>query len=187
MLRWIQITLPTSPVTAQLIGRTQNSSSTGAATTISQQAMLLGNRPANCNQAQMYLRTQMVQTPLNISSCLLYWYFETAWFVCPVSTFVECISSYFLTTWISFIFDQLATCLSLLFALVLLAYSNPCGNGGCSSVRPPCCHLLFTYLLSGTKLEFTPLHATRLQDVTHLEHEPCYKIKKICGKCGSGF
>ncbi|KAM9350188.1 polyhomeotic-like protein 3 [Symphorus nematophorus] len=54
------ITLPASPVTAQLIGRTQTSSSTGAATTISQQAMLLGNRPANCNQAQMYLRTQML-------------------------------------------------------------------------------------------------------------------------------
>ncbi|XP_038573545.1 polyhomeotic-like protein 3 isoform X1 [Micropterus salmoides] len=52
------ITLPSSPVTAQLIGRTQTS--TGAATTISQQAMLLGNRPANCNQAQMYLRTQML-------------------------------------------------------------------------------------------------------------------------------
>ncbi|XP_031149784.1 polyhomeotic-like protein 3 isoform X3 [Sander lucioperca] len=52
------ITLPASPVTAHLIGRTQTS--TGAATTISQQAMLLGNRPANCNQAQMYLRTQML-------------------------------------------------------------------------------------------------------------------------------
>ncbi|XP_044076970.1 polyhomeotic-like protein 3 isoform X2 [Siniperca chuatsi] len=52
------ITLPASPVTAQLIGRTQTS--TGAASTISQQAMLLGNRPANCNQAQMYLRTQML-------------------------------------------------------------------------------------------------------------------------------
>ncbi|XP_070775591.1 polyhomeotic-like protein 3 [Enoplosus armatus] len=54
------ITLPASPVTAQLIGRTQTSNSSGAATTISQQAMLLGNRPANCNQAQMYLRTQML-------------------------------------------------------------------------------------------------------------------------------
>ncbi|KAI3374783.1 hypothetical protein L3Q82_021333, partial [Scortum barcoo] len=52
------IALPASPVTAQLIGRTQTSA--GAATTISQQAMLLGNRPANCNQAQMYLRTQML-------------------------------------------------------------------------------------------------------------------------------
>ncbi|XP_063741203.1 polyhomeotic-like protein 3 isoform X1 [Eleginops maclovinus] len=52
------ITIPASPVTAQLIGRTQTS--TGGATTISQQAMLLGNRPANCNQAQMYLRTQML-------------------------------------------------------------------------------------------------------------------------------
>uniref|UniRef100_A0A667Y162 Polyhomeotic homolog 3 n=1 Tax=Myripristis murdjan TaxID=586833 RepID=A0A667Y162_9TELE len=54
------ITLPASPVAAQLIGRTQTSSSTAAGSTISQQAMLLGNRPANCNQAQMYLRTQMV-------------------------------------------------------------------------------------------------------------------------------
>ncbi|XP_076004353.1 polyhomeotic-like protein 3 [Genypterus blacodes] len=54
------ITLPASPVTAQLIGRTQASSSSAVATTISQQAMLLGNRPANCNQAQMYLRTQML-------------------------------------------------------------------------------------------------------------------------------
>ncbi|GAA6236003.1 polyhomeotic-like protein 3 isoform X2 [Lates japonicus] len=54
------ITLPASPVTAQLIGRTQTSNSAAAATTISQQAMLLGNRPANCNQAQMYLRTQML-------------------------------------------------------------------------------------------------------------------------------
>ncbi|XP_030017322.1 polyhomeotic-like protein 3 isoform X2 [Sphaeramia orbicularis] len=55
------ITLPASPVTAQLIGRTQAASnSTAAASTISQQAMLLGNRPANCNQAQMYLHTQML-------------------------------------------------------------------------------------------------------------------------------
>ncbi|XP_058504331.1 polyhomeotic-like protein 3 isoform X2 [Solea solea] len=54
------ITLPTSPVSAQLIGRTHTSNSTAAATTVSQQAMLLGNRPANCNQAQMYLRTQML-------------------------------------------------------------------------------------------------------------------------------
>uniref|UniRef100_A0A672HEG8 Polyhomeotic homolog 3 n=1 Tax=Salarias fasciatus TaxID=181472 RepID=A0A672HEG8_SALFA len=52
-----QVSRP-SPVTAQLISRTQTS--TAASTTISQQAMLLGNRPANCNQAQMYLRTQMV-------------------------------------------------------------------------------------------------------------------------------
>ncbi|XP_029971896.1 polyhomeotic-like protein 3 [Salarias fasciatus] len=52
------IALPASPVTAQLISRTQTS--TAASTTISQQAMLLGNRPANCNQAQMYLRTQML-------------------------------------------------------------------------------------------------------------------------------
>ncbi|XP_063318708.1 polyhomeotic-like protein 3 isoform X3 [Pelmatolapia mariae] len=51
------ITLPASPVTARLIGRTQTS--TASAATISQQAMLLGNRPASCNQAQMYLRTQM--------------------------------------------------------------------------------------------------------------------------------
>ncbi|KAM9789573.1 polyhomeotic-like protein 3 [Neosynchiropus ocellatus] len=54
------ITLPASPVTAQLIGRTQASSTSAAAASISQQAMLLGNRPANCNQAQMYLRTQML-------------------------------------------------------------------------------------------------------------------------------
>uniref|UniRef100_A0A8D3AYK5 Polyhomeotic-like protein 3 n=1 Tax=Scophthalmus maximus TaxID=52904 RepID=A0A8D3AYK5_SCOMX len=54
------ITLPASPVTAQLVGRTQASNSTSAAGTVSQQAMLLGNRPANCNQAQMYLRTQML-------------------------------------------------------------------------------------------------------------------------------
>ncbi|CAJ1072692.1 polyhomeotic-like protein 3 isoform X1 [Xyrichtys novacula] len=54
------ITLPTSPVTAQLIGRTQTSNSASAATSISQQAMLLGNRPSNCSQAQMYLRTQML-------------------------------------------------------------------------------------------------------------------------------
>ncbi|XP_034411860.1 polyhomeotic-like protein 3 [Cyclopterus lumpus] len=61
------ITLPASPVTAQLIGRTQTS--TGAATTISQQAMLLGNRPANCNQAQMYLRTQMlILTPATVAA-----------------------------------------------------------------------------------------------------------------------
>ncbi|XP_063318709.1 polyhomeotic-like protein 3 isoform X4 [Pelmatolapia mariae] len=52
------ITLPASPVTARLIGRTQTS--TASAATISQQAMLLGNRPASCNQAQMYLRTQML-------------------------------------------------------------------------------------------------------------------------------
>ncbi|XP_051809299.1 polyhomeotic-like protein 3 isoform X11 [Acanthochromis polyacanthus] len=52
------ITLPASPVTAQLIGQTQ--ASTAAATTISQQAILLGSRPANCSQAQMYLRTQML-------------------------------------------------------------------------------------------------------------------------------
>ncbi|KAM9718579.1 polyhomeotic-like protein 3 isoform 1-T2 [Menidia menidia] len=51
------ITLPASPVTAQLIGQTQTST---AATTISQQAMLLGSRPGNRNQAQMYLRTQML-------------------------------------------------------------------------------------------------------------------------------
>ncbi|XP_028987981.1 polyhomeotic-like protein 3 isoform X2 [Betta splendens] len=54
------LTLPASPVTAQLIGRCQTSNSTAAATTISQQAMLLRNRPDNCNQAQMYLRTQML-------------------------------------------------------------------------------------------------------------------------------
>lgn len=60
LLHGIQIALPASPVTAQLVGRTQNSISSGVSTTISQQAMLLGGRPANCNQAQMYLRTQMV-------------------------------------------------------------------------------------------------------------------------------
>lgn len=65
----IQITLPASPVTARLIGRTQTS--TASAATISQQAMLLGNRPASCNQAQMYLRTQMVETFSSlISSCI---------------------------------------------------------------------------------------------------------------------
>ncbi|KAM9323111.1 polyhomeotic-like protein 3 [Pholidichthys leucotaenia] len=53
------LTLPVCPVTAQLIGQTQ-SSSAGAATSISQQAVLVGNRPPNCNQAQMYLRTQML-------------------------------------------------------------------------------------------------------------------------------
>uniref|UniRef100_UPI0037E8F241 polyhomeotic-like protein 3 n=1 Tax=Semicossyphus pulcher TaxID=241346 RepID=UPI0037E8F241 len=50
------ITLPASPVTAQLIARTQTSNSGS----VSQQAMLLGNRPSNCSQAQMYLRTQML-------------------------------------------------------------------------------------------------------------------------------
>ncbi|XP_041659825.1 polyhomeotic-like protein 3 isoform X2 [Cheilinus undulatus] len=54
------ITLPSSQVTAQLIGRTQTSNSASAATSISQQAMLLGSRPSNCSQAQMYLRTQML-------------------------------------------------------------------------------------------------------------------------------
>ncbi|KAK2822628.1 hypothetical protein Q5P01_022693 [Channa striata] len=54
------ITLPASPVAAQLIGRAQGANSTAAAASISQQAMLLGNRPVNCNQAQMYLRTQML-------------------------------------------------------------------------------------------------------------------------------
>ncbi|KAM6948223.1 polyhomeotic-like protein 3 [Aplochiton taeniatus] len=52
------ITLPTSPVSAQLMGRTQTSNATSASSSISQQAMLLGN--GNCNQAQMYLRTQML-------------------------------------------------------------------------------------------------------------------------------
>ncbi|XP_029686675.1 polyhomeotic-like protein 2 isoform X1 [Takifugu rubripes] len=56
----VSIALPASPVTTQLVGRTQNSISSGVSTTISQQAMLLGGRPANCNQAQMYLRTQML-------------------------------------------------------------------------------------------------------------------------------
>uniref|UniRef100_H3DBR1 SAM domain-containing protein n=1 Tax=Tetraodon nigroviridis TaxID=99883 RepID=H3DBR1_TETNG len=54
-----QVSLPASPVTAQLVGRTQNSISSGVSTTISQQAVLLGGRP-DCNQAQMYLRTQML-------------------------------------------------------------------------------------------------------------------------------
>ncbi|XP_041752725.1 polyhomeotic-like protein 3 isoform X1 [Coregonus clupeaformis] len=52
------ITLPASPVTGQLIGCSQSSSSTTG--TITQQAMLLGNCSASCNQAQMYLRTQML-------------------------------------------------------------------------------------------------------------------------------
>ncbi|XP_031663161.1 polyhomeotic-like protein 3 isoform X8 [Oncorhynchus kisutch] len=52
------ITLPASPVTGQLIGHSQSSSSTTG--TITQQAMLLGNCSASCNQAQMYLRTQML-------------------------------------------------------------------------------------------------------------------------------
>ena len=84
---WIQITLPASQVTAQLIGRTQTSSSTGAAATISQQAMLLGNRPPNCNQAQMYLRTQMVKTFSNMSSCFFVRVFGNAWLVCLISIF----------------------------------------------------------------------------------------------------
>ncbi|KAG7457106.1 hypothetical protein MATL_G00243140 [Megalops atlanticus] len=54
------ITLPSSPVTAQLISRSQNSSSTAAGGAISQQAMLLGNGSPTCSQAQMYLRTQML-------------------------------------------------------------------------------------------------------------------------------
>lgn len=67
----VQISLPASPVTAQLVGRTQSSISSGVSTSISQQAMLLGGRPTNCNQAHMYLRTQMVSDFLNISSRLL--------------------------------------------------------------------------------------------------------------------
>lgn len=68
---------------------------------------------------------------------------------------------HFLTTWNFFIFNQLATCLFLLFAFPLLAHSYPCSHGGCSSIRPPCCHLLllFTYLLSGTTL---PRHKIRI-------------------------
>ncbi|XP_024246754.1 polyhomeotic-like protein 3 isoform X3 [Oncorhynchus tshawytscha] len=54
------ITLPASPVTGQLIGHSQSSSSTTG--TITQQAMLLGNCSASCNQAQMYLRTQMAHS-----------------------------------------------------------------------------------------------------------------------------
>lgn len=56
----IQIALPAFPVTAQLVDGTQNPISGGVSATISQQAVLLGGRPANCHQAQMYLRTQMV-------------------------------------------------------------------------------------------------------------------------------
>uniref|UniRef100_A0A7N8YBZ6 Polyhomeotic homolog 3 n=1 Tax=Mastacembelus armatus TaxID=205130 RepID=A0A7N8YBZ6_9TELE len=88
------ITLPASPVTAQLIGRSQTSNSTAAATTISQQAMLLGNRPVNCNQAQMYLRTQMVQTFKTPGhSYSLHWYFKAAWLICPISIFTESLFS----------------------------------------------------------------------------------------------
>ncbi len=126
--------------------------------------MLLGNRPANCNQAQMYLRTQMVRTFSNISSFLSRWYSETARLVRPVSIFTECVFLCFLTTCDFFIFNQLATCLSLLFfAFLLLAYSNPRSHGGCSSIRPPCCHLLllFTYLLSGTNFARHKIRITR--------------------------
>ncbi|KAJ8270369.1 hypothetical protein GJAV_G00113650 [Gymnothorax javanicus] len=56
------ITLPSSPVTAQLISRAQNPSSTATGGSISQQAMLLGNGSSTCSQAQMYLRTQMIQS-----------------------------------------------------------------------------------------------------------------------------
>ncbi|XP_035279271.1 polyhomeotic-like protein 3 isoform X3 [Anguilla anguilla] len=54
------MTLPSSPVTAQLISRSQNPSSTATGGAISQQAMLLGNGSSTCSQAQMYLRTQML-------------------------------------------------------------------------------------------------------------------------------
>ncbi|XP_061100069.1 polyhomeotic-like protein 3 isoform X2 [Conger conger] len=54
------ITLPSSPVTAQLISRSQNPTSTATGGAISQQAMLLGNGSSTCSQAQMYLRTQML-------------------------------------------------------------------------------------------------------------------------------
>ncbi|CAG07197.1 unnamed protein product [Tetraodon nigroviridis] len=64
-----QVSLPASPVTAQLVGRTQNSISSGVSTTISQQAVLLGGRP-DCNQAQMYLRTQMVKKTLEKSGAV---------------------------------------------------------------------------------------------------------------------
>lgn len=113
VLHSIQVGFPASPVAAQLIGRTQTSSSSGVATTISQQAMLLGNRPANCTQAQMYLRTQMVRTLLKSFSC---WYFKTAWLLCPVSIFTLCVFSYFLWQHGISIFNQLATCLSMLSA-----------------------------------------------------------------------
>nr|XP_015216640.1 PREDICTED: polyhomeotic-like protein 3 isoform X2 [Lepisosteus oculatus] len=56
------INLPSSPVTAQIISRTQSSSSTAAGGAISQQAMLLGNSSPtlSTSQAQMYLRAQML-------------------------------------------------------------------------------------------------------------------------------
>lgn len=77
---WIKITLPASSVTAHLIGRSQTSNSTAAAT-VSQQAMLLGNRPANCNQAQMYLRTQMVPVFLfNVSNAMNLYVYLYSWF-----------------------------------------------------------------------------------------------------------
>ncbi|XP_012670817.2 polyhomeotic-like protein 3 isoform X1 [Clupea harengus] len=54
------ITLSTTPLTAQSIGRIQSTCSTPAGGTISQQAMLLGNGSPTGSQAQMYLRTQML-------------------------------------------------------------------------------------------------------------------------------
>ncbi|XP_062386541.1 polyhomeotic-like protein 3 isoform X2 [Sardina pilchardus] len=54
------ITLATTPLTAQSIGRIQGTCSTPAGSTISQQAMLLGNGSPAGSQAQMYLRTQML-------------------------------------------------------------------------------------------------------------------------------
>ncbi|XP_076149798.1 polyhomeotic-like protein 3 isoform X4 [Alosa pseudoharengus] len=54
------ITLATTPLTAQSIGRIQGTCSTPAGGTISQQAMLLGNGSPAGSQAQMYLRTQML-------------------------------------------------------------------------------------------------------------------------------
>jgi len=60
-----QINLTTSPAAAQLISRAQNVNS--APSGISQQAVLLGNTSSStltASQAQMYLRAQMVSTPV---------------------------------------------------------------------------------------------------------------------------
>ncbi|KPP60335.1 polyhomeotic-like protein 3-like [Scleropages formosus] len=54
------MTLPTSPVTPQLGGRTPCGSSSATGGTVSQQAVLLGNGSPACSQAQVYLRTQML-------------------------------------------------------------------------------------------------------------------------------
>lgn len=60
-----QINLTTSPAAAQLISRAQSVNS--APSGISQQAVLLGNTSSStltASQAQMYLRAQMVSTPV---------------------------------------------------------------------------------------------------------------------------